>query len=75
MLAYNEVHYKGENAEVCFMRKNNPLKQPVLEVHFAKNKFSTYKGRVFFEMYPEMSRLEEPDEQSQKYYSSLVYGN
>lgn len=72
LLAYNEVHYKGEGADVFFTRKNNPLKQPVFEIHIAKNKFNSFKGRIFFEFYPEMARMEETDKQTSKYYASLI---
>lgn len=72
LLCHNDVHYKGEGADVYFQRSDSPLKQPVFEVHFAKNKFSSFKGRVFFESYPEMSRMEEADEQSSKHYASLA---
>lgn len=74
LLCHNDVHYKGEGAEVYFQRSDSPLKQPVFEVHFAKNKFSSFKGRVFFESYPEMSRMEEADDQSAKHYASVVCG-
>jgi replicative DNA helicase len=73
MLVYSEVHYKGESSEIYFLRKNDPLKQPIFEVHFAKNKFNTFKGRCFFEFYPEMARMEQVDEQSAKHYSSLIF--
>ena len=73
LLVYNEVHYKGEGSEIFFMRSNTQLKQPVFEVHFAKNKLSGYKGRLFFEFYPEMARLEESNDASSKHYASLVY--
>lgn len=72
IMVYNEVHYKGDAADVYFTRSNNPLKQPVLELHFAKNKMSSYKGRLFFEFYPEMARLEQPDEQAVKHYASFA---
>ena len=49
------------------------MKQPVLELHFAKNKISSFKGRLFYEFYPELSRLEEPDEDSIRRYAGLVY--
>ena len=75
LLCHNDVHYKGEGAEVFFKRSDSNLKQPVFEVHFAKNKFSSFKGRCFFESYPEMSRMEEADEQSAKHYSSVVFGS
>lgn len=73
LLCYNEVHYKGENANIYFMRNNNPFKQPIFEVHFAKNKFNTYKGRVFFEFYPEMALMKECDDATQKSFSNQSY--
>lgn len=75
LLCHNDVHYKGEAAEVFFKRNDSKLKQPVFEVHFAKNKFSSFKGRCFFESYPEMSRMEEADDASAKHYSSVVFGS
>ena len=74
LLVYNEVHYKGEAADVYFNINNNTYKQPVFEVHFAKNKFGTYKGRNFFHFYPDMSMMRECDPATQKTYSSIVYG-
>ena len=56
------------------MKQNNPLKQPIFEVHFAKNKFGTYKGRVFFEFYPEMAHMKECDPAAQKTYSQIIFG-
>ena len=75
LLAYNEVHYKGDAADVYYMKQSSPLKQPVLELHFAKNKMHSFKGRIFFEFYPEMARLEEPDPQTVKHYAGLAYNN
>lgn len=74
LLVYNEVHYKGDGADVFFMKQNNPFKQPIFEVHFAKNKFGTYKGRAFFEFYPEMAYLKECDPTAQKTYSQIIFG-
>lgn len=74
LLVYNEVHYKGDGADVFFMKSNNPFKQPIFEVHFAKNKFGTYKGRNFFEFYPEMAYMKECDPTAQKTYSQIIFG-
>lgn len=74
LLVYNEVHYKGDGADVFFMKQGNPYKQPVFEVHFAKNKFGTYKGRSFFEFYPEMAYMKECDPTAQKTYSQIIFG-
>lgn len=73
LLVYNEVHYKGQNADIFFMKNGNPFKQPIFEVHFAKNKFGTYKGRNFFEFYPEMAYMKECDPNAQKSYSQILF--
>lgn len=73
LLCYNEVHYKGENSNIYFMRNNNPFKQPIFEIHFAKNKFNTYKGRVFFEFFPEMALMKECDDATQKNFTNQLY--
>ena len=74
LLVYNEVHYKGDGADIFFMKQGNPFKQPIFEVHFAKNKFGTYKGRAFFEFYPEMAYMKECDPTAQKTYSQIIFG-
>ena len=74
LLVYNEVHYKGDGADVFFLKQGSTLKQPIFEVHFAKNKFGTYKGRTFFEFYPEMAYMKECDDVAQKTYSQIVFG-
>lgn len=73
LLCYNEVHYKGETANIFFTRANNPFKQPAFEVHFAKNKFNTFKGRVFFEFFPEMALMKECDDTTQKSFTNQLY--
>lgn len=76
LLCHNDVHSKGEAANVFFNRKDKPgQKQPVYEVHFAKNKFNSFKGRLFFESWPEMARMEEANEAVSKHYSSIITGN
>lgn len=58
LLCYNEVGLRGENANVFWDDPGRDGKQPVLEVHFGKNKLSSFKGRLFYNFWPEMSRLE-----------------
>lgn len=76
LLCHNDVHTKGEAANVFFKRSDKPAeKQPVFEVHVAKNKFGSFKGRLFFESYPEMARMEQADDQSAKHYAGIIAGN
>ena len=74
LLVYNEVHYKGDSSDIFYMKNGSPFKQPVFEVHFAKNKFGTYKGRAFYEFYPEMAYMKECAPQVQKTYSQIIFG-
>ncbi len=74
LLVYNEVHYQGEAATVFYTDGSSPCKQPIFEIHFAKNKFGAYKGRNFFKFYPSMATLEECDAIAQGQYSAAVYG-
>ena len=74
LLVYNEVHYRGESANIYYNISGNPYKQPIFEVHFAKNKFNGWKGRLFFEFYPEMAYMKECDPQTQKTFLNIVYG-
>lgn len=75
MLCYNEVSLKGEGASVYFNKAGDASKQAVYEVSFAKNKYSKFKGRIYFEGYPEMAYFIEADEESTKRYNNVVYSN
>ena len=72
MLVYNAVHYKGDNADIFFMKQNCSQKQPVFEVHIAKNKIHSYKGRFFYYFYPEMAYMEEVDDNTAKTFINLI---
>ena len=74
MLCYNEVSIRGQQATVHWMRADNPNKQPVYEVHIGKNKFSSFKGRAFFEFIPEMAFCREVSEAGAQRYSQMVNG-
>lgn len=75
LLCYNEVGVKGESASIYFERQGKAERQPIFEVKFAKNKMSSYKGRLFFEFYPEIAYFEEADVASGKRYNNLIYSN
>jgi replicative DNA helicase len=73
LLCFNEVGLKGQNADVYYNRPGSTDKFPVLEVHIGKNKYSSYKGRVFYEFIPEFSCLKEvPPEGAQTYLSQIT---
>lgn len=68
ILLYNDVHYRGDAAEIFFEQKDCADKLPILEVHVAKNKISSHKGRLFYYMWPDKAYFKEcPKEVMQKY--------
>ena len=73
-LAYNDVSRNKDAAKV-FTRtgaEDSP-KQPVLELDWAKNKISSYKGRTFCYFAPEYSKAIECNEDDSKRFNALVY--
>ena len=76
ILGHNDVHSKGEGAQVFFNRKEKGQEKcPIFEAHFAKNKMGSFKGRVYFQSFPELAYMAECDEQTSKYYSSTIMGS
>ena len=74
LLCYNEVGLKGEEASIYWELSGSEFKMPVLEVKVGKNKYSSYKGRLFYNFRPEMSRLEEATQEDIEKYRQLVNG-
>lgn len=72
LLCYNEVGLKGENANIYWDDPGKEGKQPVLEVHFGKNKLSSFKNRLFYSFWPEMSRLEETSPDGAKLFRGKI---
>ena len=75
LLCYNEVGLKGEAASIYYELQGKSQKQPVFEVKFGKNKMSSFKGRLFFEFYPDIAYFEPADKASTKRYNNLIYSN
>jgi replicative DNA helicase len=74
ILCYNEVGIRGESASIYWQRTDNPMKQPVLEAKIGKNKYSSFKNRLFFEFIPEMSFLKEVPEAGVQRYNQMILG-
>lgn len=75
LLVYNEVGIKGEGASIYFDRTGKPEKQPIFEVKFGKNKQGGFKGRIFFEFYPEIAYFEPVTPNDAKRFNNLIYSN
>lgn len=74
-MLHNEVGIKEEAADIYWLGEDEEKKMPVLEIRFAKNKLSDFKGTRFYEMIPAYSHFVEAPEEACKRYSSLVYGS
>ena len=72
-LVYNDVSANKEGATIYQTVQGDDFKQPILELDWAKNKASTYKGRTFCFFRPEYSSTIECDEESNKRYNALLY--
>lgn len=75
LLCHNEVSLKGEASSIYYERQGFHEKQPVFEVKFGKNKMHSFKGRLFFEFYPDIAYFEMCDKETSKRYNNLVYSN
>jgi replicative DNA helicase len=74
ILCYNEVGLRGQQATIYFNKPDSDEKQPIFEARVAKNKFSSFKGRLFYEFFPEMSFFKEVPEVGIMRYNSMISG-
>ena len=73
-LLYNDVSRNKEAAKIYSRGSDESApKQPVLELDWAKNKISSYKGRTFCYFSPEYSKAIECHEDDAKRFNALVY--
>ena len=73
-LVYNDVSRNKDAAKIYTRTgaEDSP-KQPVLELDWAKNKMSSYKGRTFCYFAPEYSKAIECQEDDARRFNALVY--
>lgn len=74
LMCYNEVGLRGQQAQVFFRSPNSEENQPVFEVSIRKNKYTSFKGRIFYEFFPEMSYFREVSTLGAQRYNQLVSG-
>ena len=72
-LVYNEVSRNKDAAKVFSRTSETGPKQPILELDWAKNKISSYKGRTFCYFSPEYSKSIECVEDDARRFNALVY--
>jgi replicative DNA helicase len=73
MLCYNDLGARGEQSNLYWYPPNDFARYPVFEVHVAKNKYNSFKGRLCFEFVPELSLMKEPDDATHRKYLDIVH--
>ena len=72
-LVYNDVSKNKQAANIYYNAEDVEEKMPILELDWAKNKKSSFKGRTYQYFTPEMSKLTECQSDVMKRYDALIY--
>ena len=72
-LVHNDVS-KNKQAATVFRQNDGPEKYPILEIDWAKNKKSSFKGRTYADFIPNYSLATECSEDTGKRFDSIIYG-
>lgn len=72
-LVHNDVSKNKQAAQIFYQPDNSPEKLPVLEIDWAKNKKSSFKGRTYSYFIPNFSKATECKENESKRYDTIVY--
>lgn len=72
-LVFNDVSKNKESASVFSSMEDNEYKQPIIELDWAKNKKSSYKGRTYYYFIPNCSKVIECGEPEHRRYDALIY--
>lgn len=72
-ILYNDVSANGPSSKIFYMSSNGEEKKPIIEINFAKNKVSSYKGYSFAYFIPEYSKTIECNKNDIDRYSALLY--
>lgn len=71
-LIYNDVSRNKEAAKVYHTREDEAEKLPILEIDWAKNKQSSFKGRSFCYFSPEYSKAVECSEDANVRFNAMI---
>lgn len=74
LLLYNEVGLKEEEADIYWVTDESEEKMPVIEARVGKNKYSSFKGTIFYEFIPDFSFVMEVSKEQSARYVSLMSG-
>ena len=72
-LVFNDVSKNKQAANVYFTCPEDSEKHPVIELDFAKNKKSSFKGRTYYYFNPNFSLVREVSLDEMRKYDARVY--
>ena len=72
-LVYNDVGKNKQGATIYYHEEGRDDKRPVIELDWAKNKKSSFKGRTYYYFVDNMSRATECDEEVTDRFNTLIY--
>jgi replicative DNA helicase len=72
-LLYNDVSKNKQSANIYYNAEGIEGKSPIIEMDWAKNKKSSFKGNTYNYFSPQYSRIAECDKELMKRYDSLIY--
>lgn len=72
MLVYSEVGIRGQAAKIFWLKDGSSHKEQLFEVKVDKNKLGEFKGRLFYELWPEQSFLSEVDAKKAMEYNKQI---
>lgn len=72
-VVYNDVSRNKQSATLFTNNPHTGLKDPVIELDWAKNKKSSFKGRTYHYFNPNHSLVRECDEDNVKRFNTLLY--
>lgn len=74
-LVYNDVSRNKQSATIYDTDSETGEKTPIIELDWAKNKKSSYKGKTYHYFTPNYSLVTECSEEACKRYDALIYTN
>lgn len=72
-LLFNDVSKNKQAAKLFYREEGNDEKLPLIEIDWAKNKKSSFKGRTFCYFAPQMSRAAECGIDEARRFNALLY--
>lgn len=74
-LIHNDVSRNGQNASIYYTTPDSAEALPIIEIQWAKNKKSSFKGRTYCHFIPNYSKVIECDKKEADRFDSLIYAS